>query len=88
MNNLKDNPIARIRAHHGSLVRLLLAMLIGMMLIALLIICNFFVAGRGGKYESSDFMVLWLSGKGLLAGINMYDPQAWELFHLKIAPFY
>ena len=33
-------------------------------------------------------MVLWLSGKGLLAGINMYDPQAWELFHLKIAPFY
>ena len=67
---------------------ILLLTLIGTLIILLLYILNVYIAGLGGKYETSDFMVLWLSGKGLVVGTDLYNPQAWQMLHTTFAPYY
>lgn len=66
----------------------MIVLLIGLIFISLLVFLNLNFAADGGKYESSDFMTLWLGGKALVHGADLYDPQAWEAILLNIAPGY
>ena len=88
MMDLKENLNIKEQKELGNFSRILIAAVVGTLLIVLVFVLNYYVAGEGGKYGLSDFMVLWLSGKGLVVGTDLVNPQAWQLLHTTYAPFY
>ncbi len=77
-----------IRIRYGVAASVLIVVLLGLIILALLFFLNYFVAGNQGDWEHSDFMLIWLGGRGLKDGIDLYDPVAWENLHQKYAGDY
>jgi hypothetical protein len=86
--NLRDQILPVSHFWNGRIFQIAITALFGALFILLLFVLNVYIAGLGGNYEKSDFMVLWLSGKGIVSGTDLYDPQSWAALHATYAPYY
>ena len=77
-----------IRIRFGNSVALSLMLLICGVFLAIMVFLNYRGAGNQGHWELSDFMLIYLGGKGLLEGIDLYDPHAWKMLHVQFAGIY
>jgi hypothetical protein len=72
----------------SSTSKLIQIILVILVVLSVFFFLNFYIAGERGNYDRIDFMVLWLGGKGLIEGINLYNPDSWQILHTQFAPQY
>lgn len=60
--------------------RLLLGVLVAV-LVGLLAFGNWRFGAYLGDWDSSDMMLIWLAGRGLIEGYDIYSPEDWETLH-------
>ena len=84
----QSNPNDRLETRLNKLARELISILLVLILLGLLVFLNSRVAGYGGHWEVTDFMEIYLGGRTLLEGGDLYNPVEWEKFHQKYAKSY
>ena len=71
-----------------SYLRTFTTVVILVVLIFLLVILNSKVAGNHGDWSHSDFMLIWLGGRSVVDGSDLFNPISWEAIHQKYAGDY
>ncbi|KAA3646596.1 MAG: DUF2029 domain-containing protein [Chloroflexi bacterium] len=84
----KQDAFAAVRDRYGILPAVLLVAIPISVVLCILFLINYQVAGGGGYWVYSDFTMMWLGGKGILDGADLYNPVDWKRLHDLYAPIY
>ncbi len=86
--SIKPDMYQSLRRRYGRAATIIPLVVLGVLLVGLLLYMNYYLAGVHGRWDFSDFMLIYLGGRGVVEGVDLYDPQAWEALHVHFAGVY